>query len=69
VLSIRPRTAFNNLKAVIEEAGFSLRDVVSISVFMADLNEFPERTPEAIKPDTVEVRDAQLFIAALAPRS
>lgn len=74
------RLVLNNLKAVIEEAGFSLRDVVSTSVFMADLDEFPQmnsvyaeffdEAPPARA--TVQVarlpRDVKIEIAAIAVR-
>jgi 2-iminobutanoate/2-iminopropanoate deaminase len=74
------RLVLNNLQAVIEEAGFSLRDVVSTSVFMADLDEFPQmnavyaeffdEAPPARA--TVQVarlpRDVKIEIAAIAVR-
>jgi 2-iminobutanoate/2-iminopropanoate deaminase len=36
------RLVLNNLRAVVEAAGFSMADVVSTSVFMANLDEFPQ---------------------------
>jgi 2-iminobutanoate/2-iminopropanoate deaminase len=34
------RQVLDNLKAVVEAAGFTMADIVSTTVFMADLNEF-----------------------------
>jgi 2-iminobutanoate/2-iminopropanoate deaminase len=34
------RQVLDNLRAVVEAAGFSMSDIVSTSVFMAELNEF-----------------------------
>ncbi len=34
------RRAMDNLKAILESAGFSMADVVQVQVFLADLNEY-----------------------------
>ncbi len=74
------RRVLNNLKAVVEEAGFSMADVVSTSVFMADLAEFPQMNavygeffPEAPPARaTVQVarlpRDVKIEISAIAAK-
>lgn len=36
------RQALENLKAVLEEAGFSLEDVVQCQVFVKDMNQYPK---------------------------
>lgn len=74
------RLVLTNLQAVVEAAGFSMSDVVSTSVFMADLNEFPQMNavyaeffPEAPPARaTVQVarlpRDVKIEISAIAAR-
>jgi 2-iminobutanoate/2-iminopropanoate deaminase len=74
------RRVLNNLKAVVEEAGFSMADVVSTSVFMADLAEFPQMNavygeffPESPPARaTVQVarlpRDVKVEISAIAAK-
>ncbi|HHU28157.1 TPA: RidA family protein [bacterium] len=34
------RQSLNNVKAIIEEAGFTLKDVVKVTVFLKDMNDF-----------------------------
>ncbi len=34
-------TAFNNLKAIIEEAGATMEDVLRVSCYLADMEDFP----------------------------
>jgi 2-iminobutanoate/2-iminopropanoate deaminase len=74
------RLVLDNLKAVVEAAGFTMAQIVSTSVFMKDLNEFPRmnavyatyfpNNPPARA--TVEVarlpRDVKVEIAAIAVR-
>lgn len=74
------RRVLDNLKAVVEEAGFSMTDVVSTSVFMADLAEFPQMNavygeffPEAPPARaTVQVarlpREVKIEISAIAAK-
>jgi 2-iminobutanoate/2-iminopropanoate deaminase len=74
------RLVLDNLQAVVEAAGFSMADVVSTSVFLADLDEFPrmnavyaEYFPEAPPARaTVQVarlpRDVKIEISAIAAR-
>jgi 2-iminobutanoate/2-iminopropanoate deaminase len=72
--------ALQNLKAVLEAAGYSLENVVSCQVFLADMDDFPAmntvyagyfpRQPPARA--TVEVaelpRDARIEVSAVAVR-
>lgn len=74
------RLVLTNLQAVVEAAGFSMSDIVSTSVFMADLAEFPQMNavygeffPEAPPARaTVQVarlpRDVKIEISAIAAR-
>jgi 2-iminobutanoate/2-iminopropanoate deaminase len=70
----------NNLSAVLEAAGMSLANVVSTTVFMADLNEFgamnevyatffPENPPARATVQAARLpRDVKIEIAAIAVR-
>jgi 2-iminobutanoate/2-iminopropanoate deaminase len=74
------KLVLDNLKAVVEAAGFTMAQIVSTSVFLKDLNEFPRMNavyatyfpsnPPARA--TVEVarlpRDVKIEIAAIAVR-
>jgi 2-iminobutanoate/2-iminopropanoate deaminase len=74
------KLVLDNLKAVLEAAGMTMANVVSTTVFMADLNEFPRmnavyatyfpQNPPARA--TVQVarlpRDVKVEIAAIAVR-
>lgn len=74
------RLTLENLKAVVLAAGYSMNQIVSTTVFMADLAEFPRMNavyatyfPEAPPARaTVQVarlpRDARIEIAAIAVR-
>lgn len=74
------RVVFSNLKAVIEAAGFTMKDVVKTTVFIKDMNEFAAMN-EVYKTffegdfparSTVEVarlpRDVKVEIEAIASR-
>lgn len=39
-LESQTRQALNNLQAVLDEAGFTMRDVVSVDVYLSDLNDY-----------------------------
>lgn len=39
-IEAQTRRVLDNLKAVVEAAGYTMADIVTVSVFMADLNEF-----------------------------
>ena len=74
------RLVLNNLKAVLEAAGMTMANIVSTTVFMADLNEFPRMNAvyATYVPEnpparaTVQVarlpRDVKVEIAAIAVR-
>jgi 2-iminobutanoate/2-iminopropanoate deaminase len=80
---IGPQTdlALQNIKKIVEGAGFSMKDVVSVTVFLADVNDFPEmnKVYKTYFPDpkparaTVQVADlvlhAKVEISAIAVKS
>jgi 2-iminobutanoate/2-iminopropanoate deaminase len=74
------RQVLDNLKAVVEAAGFTMADIVSTTVFMADLNEFgrmntvyatyfPQNPPARATVQAARLpRDVKVEIAAVAAR-
>lgn len=74
------RQVLDNLKAVVEAAGFRMSDIVSTTVFMADLNEFgrmnavyatyfPSAPPARATVQAARLpRDVKVEIAAIAAR-
>lgn len=74
------RRVLDNLKAVVEAAGFRMSDVVSTTVFMADLGEFarmnavyaiyfPSDPPARATVQAARLpRDVRVEIAAVAAR-
>ncbi|MCK7495857.1 MAG: RidA family protein [Comamonadaceae bacterium] len=74
------RLVLDNLKAVLEASGLSMDDVVSTSVFLKDMNDFPKMNAVyaeyfkqmALARATVEVarppRDVKVEISAIAAR-
>jgi len=74
------RRVLDNLKAVVEAAGFRMSDIVSTTVFMADLNEFarmnavyatyfPSNPPARATVQAARLpRDVKIEIAAIAAR-
>jgi len=74
------RQVLDNLKAVVEAAGFTMADIVSTTVFMADLNEFarmnavyatyfPNNPPARATVQAARLpRDVKIEIAAIAAR-
>jgi 2-iminobutanoate/2-iminopropanoate deaminase len=74
------RQVLENLKAVVEAAGFRMSDIVSTTVFMADLNEFgrmnavyatyfPASPPARATVQAARLpRDVKVEIAAIAAR-
>ncbi len=77
---IGPETtaALENIQKVLKAAGFELKDVVSVTVFLADIHEFPEmnKVYKSVLPDpkparaTVQaaalVNNARIEISAIA---
>lgn len=74
------RQVLDNLKAVVEAAGFRMSDIVSTTVFLADLNEFgrmnavyatyfPTSPPARATVQAARLpRDVKIEIAAIAAR-
>lgn len=74
------RRVLDSLKAVVEAAGFRMADIVSTTVFMADLNEFarmnavyatyfPTNPPARATVQAARLpRDVRIEIAAVAAR-
>jgi len=62
-ITVQTKRVLENIKAILEAAGFSLNDVVMVNVFLKDLNDFPKFNEvygkyfERVKParTTVEV--------------
>jgi 2-iminobutanoate/2-iminopropanoate deaminase len=77
---IGPETqaALDNIQKVLKKAGFELQDIVSVTVFLADIKDFPEmnKVYKSVMPDpkparaTVQVaglvNDARIEISAIA---
>lgn len=80
---IGPETtaALENIQKVLKAAGFELKDVVSVTVYLADIHEFPDMNKiyKAVMPDpkparaTVQVaalvNNARIEISAVAVKS
>lgn len=74
------RQVLENLKAVLEAAGYSLENVVSCQVFLADMDDFtamnnvyagyfPRQPPARATVEAAELpRDARIEISAIAVR-
>jgi 2-iminobutanoate/2-iminopropanoate deaminase len=72
------KAALDNIAKVLKAAGFELKDVVSVTVYLADIHEFPEmnKVYKSVLPDpkparaTIQaaalVNDARIEIAAIA---
>jgi 2-iminobutanoate/2-iminopropanoate deaminase len=72
------KAALENIEKVLKAAGFELKDVVSVTVYLADIKDFPEmnKVYKTILPDpkparaTIQaaalVNDARVEIAAIA---
>jgi 2-iminobutanoate/2-iminopropanoate deaminase len=65
---ISPETtaALDNIQKVLKAAGFELKDVVSVTVFLADIHEFPDmnKVYKSVMPDPKPAR-ATIQAAAL----
>jgi len=71
-------TALENIQKVLKAAGFQLKDVVSVTVYLADIHDFPEmnKVYKSVMPDpkparaTVQaaalVNNARIEISAIA---
>jgi 2-iminobutanoate/2-iminopropanoate deaminase len=65
---IGPETAaaLGNIEKVVKAAGFEMKDIVSVTVFLADIQEFPEmnKVYKGVMPDPKPAR-ATVQVAAL----
>jgi 2-iminobutanoate/2-iminopropanoate deaminase len=74
------QAALQNIEKVVKKAGFELKDVVSVTVYLADIHEFPDmnKVYKAFMPDpkparaTIQaaalVNNARIEISAIAVR-
>jgi len=72
------KTALDNIEKVVKAAGFEMKDIVSVTVYLADIHDFPEMNKiyKTVIPDpkparaTIQaaalVNDARVEIAAIA---
>jgi 2-iminobutanoate/2-iminopropanoate deaminase len=60
------KAALTRIEAILRAAGFDLKDVVSVTVFLADINDFPamNQAYKAVVPDPKPAR-ATVQVAAL----
>ncbi|HLE60732.1 MAG TPA: RidA family protein [Thermoanaerobaculaceae bacterium] len=79
-IEVETRQTLENLKAVLEAAGYSLENVVSCQVFLSDMDDFtamnkvyagyfPRQPPARATVEVAELpRDARIEISAVAVR-
>jgi len=72
------KAALENIEKVVKAAGFEMKDIVSVTVYLADIHDFPEmnKVYKTVMPDpkparaTIQaaalVNDARVEIAAIA---
>jgi len=77
-ISAETKAALDNIEKVLKAGGYELKDVVSVTVYLADIHDFPEmnKVYKSILPDpkparaTIQaaalVNDARVEIAAIA---
>jgi 2-iminobutanoate/2-iminopropanoate deaminase len=77
-IAAETKAALDNIEKVLKAAGFELKDVVSVTVYLADIHDFPEmnKVYKTVLPDpkparaTIQaaalVNDARVEIAAIA---
>jgi 2-iminobutanoate/2-iminopropanoate deaminase len=77
-ISAETKAALENIEKVIKAAGFDLKDIVSVTVFLADIKEFPDmnKVYKTIIPDpkparaTIQaaglVNNARIEVSAIA---
>ena len=77
-ISAETKAALDNIEKVLKAAGYELKDVVSVTVYLADIHDFPEmnKVYKGVLPDpkparaTIQaaalVNDARIEIAAIA---
>jgi len=77
-IAAETKTALDNIEKVVKAAGFEMKDIVSVTVYLADIHDFPEmnKVYKTVMPDpkparaTIQaaalVNDARVEIAAIA---
>ena len=77
-IAAETKAALDNIEKVLKAAGFEMKDVVSVTVYLADIHEFPDmnKVYKGVLPDpkparaTIQaaalVNDARVEIAAIA---
>lgn len=65
-ISAETQAALANIQKVVKEAGFDMKDIVSVTVFLADIHEFPDmnKVYKTVMPDPKPAR-ATVQVAAL----
>jgi 2-iminobutanoate/2-iminopropanoate deaminase len=77
-ISAETKAALDNIEKVLKAGGYEMKDIVSVTVYLADIHDFPEmnKVYKSIMPDpkparaTIQaaalVNDARIEIAAIA---
>jgi len=77
-IAAETKAALDNIEKVVKAAGFEMKDIVSVTVYLADIHDFPEmnKVYKIVVPDpkparaTIQaaalVNDARVEIAAIA---
>ena len=77
-IAAETKAALDNIEKVVKAAGFEMKDIVSVTVYLADIHDFPEmnKVYKTVVPDpkparaTIQaaalVNDARVEIAAIA---
>jgi 2-iminobutanoate/2-iminopropanoate deaminase len=77
-IAAETKAALDNIEKVVKAAGFEMKDIVSVTVYLADIHDFPEmnKVYKTVMPDpkparaTIQaaalVNDARVEIAAIA---
>ena len=77
-IAAETKAALENIEKVVKAAGFEMKDIVSVTVYLADIHDFPEmnKVYKTVVPDpkparaTIQaaalVNDARVEIAAIA---
>jgi 2-iminobutanoate/2-iminopropanoate deaminase len=77
-IAAETKAALDNIEKVVKAAGFEMKDIVSVTVYLADIHDFPEmnKVYKSVIPDpkparaTIQaaalVNDARVEIAAIA---
>ena len=65
-IAAETQAALANIERVVKEAGFDMKDIVSVTVFLADIHEFPDmnKVYKTVMPDPKPAR-ATVQVAAL----